>query len=58
MTLVEMVENMEAVLVVAKVDAAKADAGNKAAGGRVRKGMQDVIAQGKEVRKAVLALRG
>jgi Histone H1-like protein Hc1 len=39
-------------------DVAKADGGNKAAGTRVRKSMQDIKKAAQDVRLAVLATRG
>jgi hypothetical protein len=42
----------------AQIEATKVDAGNKAAGTRLRGLMQDVKAQAGEVRSEVLALRG
>ena len=38
-------------------DATKADSGNKSAGTRVRKSLQEVVNQSKEIRKAVLEAR-
>ena len=39
-------------------DVAKSEGGNKAAGTRVRKSMQDIKAAAQDVRKAVLESRG
>jgi hypothetical protein len=39
-------------------DVAKCEGGNKAAGTRVRKAMQDIKAAAQDVRKDVLGLRG
>ena len=52
-----MVDAMKEMLEDATVDAEKADKGNKAAGTRVRKAMQEVINVGKNTRKEVLAKR-
>jgi len=49
----KLVEVVEAV----KGDIEKAEGGNKAATGRVRKAMQDVKAVAQEIRKEMLALR-
>ncbi|MHA2279742.1 MAG: histone H1 [Promethearchaeota archaeon] len=38
-------------------DVAKADKGNRSAGTRVRKAMQDIKKQAQEVREAILKLR-
>tara|TARA_B100000900_G_C20494684_1_gene681083 strand:+ start:874 stop:1062 length:189 start_codon:yes stop_codon:yes gene_type:complete len=40
-----------------EADAAKVDSGNKSAGTRVRKSLQEVVNQSKEIRKAVLEAR-
>ena len=56
-TISERIQNLTQILAEAQADAAKSDKGNKAAGTRVRKAMQEVIAECKEVRKAVLDAR-
>ena len=56
-TISERIENLSQLLTEAQADAVKSDKGNKAAGTRVRKVMQEVIAECKEVRKAVLEAR-
>ena len=38
-------------------DIAKVDSGNRSAGTRVRKAMQEVKSQAQELRKAIMALR-
>jgi len=48
--LVELVET-------AKADVEKAEAGNKAATGRVRKAMQEIKAVAQDIRKEMLELR-
>lgn len=50
----KLVEVVEAV----KGDIEKAEGGNKAATGRVRKAMQEVKAVAQEIRKEMLSLRG
>ena len=40
-----------------EADAAKVDNGNKAAGTRVRKSLQTIVNESKEIRKAVLEAR-
>lgn len=40
-----------------EADAAKVDSGNKAAGTRVRKSLQTIVNESKEIRKAVLEAR-
>ena len=57
MSIAEMVNDMKEVLEDAAVDAEKADKGNKAAGTRVRKVMQEITASAKELRKEVLTKR-
>lgn len=56
-TISERIQNLTQKLTEAQADAAKSDKGNKSAGTRVRKAMQEVIAECKEVRKAVLDAR-
>jgi hypothetical protein len=41
-----------------ETDLKKFEGGNKAAGTRIRKAMQEIKNQAQEVRKAVMALRG
>ena len=45
------------VIDAAKGDVEKAEAGNKAATGRVRKSMQEIKAVAQDIRKEMLALR-
>jgi len=56
-TISERIERLSQLLTEAQADAVKSDKGNKAAGTRVRKAMQEVIAECKDVRKAVLEAR-
>jgi hypothetical protein len=53
----EAFEKLKALLVEVEADLAKAEGGNKAAGTRVRKQMQDVKKAAQTVREAVLELR-
>ena len=57
MSVLDKVEAMKMILEDAMVDADKAYGGNKAAGTRVRKAMQELIAVAKDVRKEVLTKR-
>jgi signal transduction histidine kinase len=50
-------DNLKALVAAVEPDLAKAEAGNKAAGTRVRKSMQDIKKAAQEVRQAVLELR-
>jgi Histone H1-like protein Hc1 len=50
-------EQLEKLVVAAKEDYQKAVGGNKAAGTRVRKSMQDIKHQAQEIRKKVLETR-
>ena len=50
-------EKLKALIVAAEEDVAKVAGGNKAAGTRVRKQMQDIKKACQEVRQAVLELR-
>ncbi len=50
-------DNLKALVAQAEEDVAKFDAGNKAAGTRVRKAMQDIKAAAQEVRKKILEVR-
>ena len=54
----EEYENLKALVEGIADDLAKAEAGNKAAGTRVRKQMQDVKAAAQTVRVNILNLRG
>ena len=53
----EAYESLKALVEAAADDIAKAEGGNKAAGTRVRKSMQDIKAAAQEVRVKVLELR-
>ena len=53
----DRIATLKQVIVDLEADAAKADSGNKSAGTRVRKSLQDVVNQSKEIRKAVLEAR-
>ena len=53
----EAYESLKKIVEAAAEDVAKADGGNKAAGTRVRKAMQDVKAAAQDVRKGVLETR-
>ena len=57
MSVLDKVEAMKDMLEDTMVDAEKADKGNKAAGTRARKVMQELIAVAKDARKEVLAKR-
>ena len=57
MSVEKMLEEMAGDIVAAMKDAAKCDKGNKAAGTRVRKVMQEVKAKAQDVRKAALEAR-
>jgi signal transduction histidine kinase len=50
-------EHLKALVEAAAEDVAKARGGNKAAGTRVRKSMQDIKNAAQEVRKKILELR-
>lgn len=50
-------DNLKQIIVTAEEDLAKAEGGNKAAGTRVRKAMQDLKNAAQEVRKKILELR-
>lgn len=56
-TISDRIAALKQVLTDLESDATKVDSGNKAAGTRVRKSLQDVVAQSKEIRKAVLESR-
>lgn len=47
-------ENLKRIVAEAEEDIAKAEGGNKAAGTRVRKKMQEIKAAAQEVRKKIL----
>ena len=51
-------DDLKQLIASAEDDLAKAKGGNKAAGTRVRKAMQDVKNAAQEVRKKILDLRG
>ncbi len=53
----EEYENLKKLVEECAEDVAKAQGGNKAAGTRVRKAMQDVKAAAQEVRKKILEVR-
>ena len=57
MSISTRLEAMVQTLNALSVDAHKADKGNKSAGTRVRKGMQEIVAECKEIRKEVLEIR-
>lgn len=54
----ESYERLKALVEAAADDVAKASGGNKAAGTRVRKAMQDIKAAAQEVRIKMLEMRG
>jgi hypothetical protein len=53
----EAYEELKRLVEAAAEDVAKAEAGNKAAGTRVRKMMQDIKGTAQEVRKKILEVR-
>ena len=57
MGVLDKVEAMKMILEDTMADAEKADKGNKAAGTRARKAMQELIAVAKDARKEVLTKR-
>lgn len=57
MALMEEYEHLRTLVEAAAEDVAKAQGGNKAAGTRVRKSMQDIKNAAQEVRKKVLEIR-
>lgn len=57
MSILDKIEAMKEMLDDTMKDAEKADKSNKAAGTRVRKVMQEVIATAKDLRKEVLSKR-
>jgi len=54
----EEFEKLKALVEGVQDDLAKAEAGNKAAGTRVRKQMQDIKNAAQDVRKKILDIRG
>jgi len=54
---VEEFENLKRVITEAEEDLRKAQGGNKAAGTRVRKSMQDVKSLAQDIRKKILEIR-
>ncbi len=55
--MLEAYESLKQIVEAAQEDVAKAVGGNKAAGTRVRKAMQDVKTAAQDVRKKVLEVR-
>jgi hypothetical protein len=53
----ESFERLKALVAAAEEDVAKVDGGNKAAGTRVRKAMQEIKGAAQEVRQKVLELK-
>ncbi len=53
----EAYENLKRLVAAAEDDIRKAEGGNKAAGTRARKTMQEIKAASQEVRNAILGLR-
>ncbi|MFM9957178.1 MAG: histone H1 [Phycisphaerales bacterium] len=51
-------ENLKRLVAEAEDDVAKAEGGNKAAGTRVRKQMQDIKNAAQDVRNKILEMRG
>ena len=58
MSLMDAFQQLRRLVEEAEDDVKKADGGNKAAGTRVRKKMQDIKNQAQDVRKQVLESRG
>ena len=54
----EEFEALKRIVAEAQADVEKVDAGNKAAGSRVRKYMMDIKKAAQDVREKVLAMRG
>ena len=54
----EEYEKLKALVETAAEDIAKAEGGNKAAGVRARKQMQDIKAAAQDVRNKILTIRG
>jgi hypothetical protein len=52
----ELYERLKAVVAAAAEDIAKAEGGNKAAGTRARKSLQEVRELAQEIRKAILGM--
>jgi hypothetical protein len=57
MVSMEEYEHLKALVEAAAEDVAKAQGGNKAAGTRVRKSMQDIKNAAQDVRKKILEIR-
>ena len=53
----DRIANLKQLLTDLESDASKTDTGNKAAGTRVRKTLQEVVNESKEIRKAVIESR-
>ena len=53
----DRIANLKQLLTDLESDASKTDSGNKAAGTRVRKTLQEVVNESKEIRKAVIEAR-
>lgn len=56
-TVVKLVRDMQDLVTLLKIEAEKFDAGNNAAGTRVRKGMMDIKRMAQEVREEVTAVK-
>lgn len=54
----ELIDNLEHIITECREDYLKAKGGNKAAGTRVRKAMQDVKNLAQDIRKEMLNTRG
>ncbi len=53
----DRIANLKQILTDLEADAIKTDNGNKSAGTRVRKSLQEVVNESKEIRKAVIEAR-
>ena len=53
----DRIANLKQILTDLEADATKTDSGNKSAGTRVRKALQEVVNESKEIRKAVIEAR-
>lgn len=53
----DRIANLKQILTDLEADAIKTDSGNKSAGTRVRKSLQEVVNESKEIRKAVIEAR-
>jgi len=53
----DRIANLKQAITEIEEDAAKVDSGNKSAGTRVRKSLQSIVNESKEIRKAVLEAR-